>query len=448
MFSTRTGDQTLVREINLSLLLNTLRLSSPLSRAALAMRTGLNKATVSRLVSELLAAQFVREVGYHDPVAGRPGMLLELNPKAGCIIAAEIGVEFVTTILADFGGDILWRDHADTADCDNQDEILARVIQRLDAARAECENQKMSLLGIAVGLPGLVDVNAGTLMFAPNLGWYNLPIRELLQQRFHCPVFADNEAKMAALGEIYFGAARGCDNVLYIHAAVGVAGGFVAEERIQAGRMGFAGQFGHMTIAPEGPPCKCGNRGCWETFVSQNAVFRRVREAIESGRPSLLTRMTAGELDKLSMSLVTTAAELGDAVADEALDQTGEYLGIGIANLINANNPEMVVLGGTSAVAGKFLLPAIKREIGARALGWSANGVKLLIAANGSDASVMGGIALVYQHILNQPLSRVERNVRAIENRSNGVHSTTTAQRSAANQDSNADSSSRNLITR
>jgi glucokinase-like ROK family protein len=410
MFSTRTADQTLVREINLSLLLNTLRTSSPLSRAALAMRTGLNKTTVSRLVAELLDAQFVREVGYHDPGAGRPGILLELNPHAGCIIAAEIGVDFFTIILANFGAEILWRYHANTADCQDQQAILDRVIQALDDAKAECEQRQLTLLGIAIGLPGLVDVNAGTLIFAPNLGWYNLPIRELLEPRFHCPVFADNEAKMAALGEIYFGAARGCDNVLYIHAAVGLAGGFVSEERIQAGRMGFAGQFGHMTLDPEGPQCKCGNRGCWETFVSQNTVFRHVREAVETGRPSLLSHLTAGQLDKLTMQLVTSGAELGDVVANEALQQMGEYLGIGIANLINANNPEMVVIGGTSAVAGKFLLPSIKRVISARALGWSANGVKLLVATNGADASVMGGIALVYQHVLNRPLLHVERN--------------------------------------
>src|SRR5206468_510682 len=154
---------------------------------------------------------------------------------------------------------------------------------------------------------------------APNLHWENVPLREMLQARFHFPVLIENEASIAAFGETFFGVARGSRNVLYVSAGVGIGGGLVLNGRIYPGGAGFAGEVGHMTIEPNGLPCECGNRGCWETVASQSAVFRRVHERIAAGEMSSLARFKNGKREHLTLPIVIGAAEEGDLTARQTL---------------------------------------------------------------------------------------------------------------------------------
>ena len=375
-----------------------------MSRAKLAAVTGLNKTTVSSLVKELLDANFVREIGAGKSAeAGRKGILVELNPEVGCIIGVEIGVDFISVILANFAAEIRWRQREQTAHLADQEAILQRALGMIHNAVAQAEQESSRVLGLGLGIPGLVDVESGTLLFAPNLHWQDVPLRSLLEREFDFPVYVDNAANMAALGESYYGAARNSNDVLYVSVGVGVGGGYVLTRQIILGAQGLAGEFGHMTIAPDGPQCNCGNRGCWETFVSERALFRRVCAAIRAGQPSSLMEQTDGDMKKLTVPMIVQAAQTHDAIACEALAETGRYLGIGIANLINALNPEMVVLGGTLSLAGKFLLPEIQRVVEERALLWPRRSAQIVVAAQGLDACVMGGIASAYHHILSQP---------------------------------------------
>ena len=417
MFKTRTGDQALVREINLSIILNALRDHSPASRASLAAVTGLNKTTVSSLVQQLIDGRFVSERGAGKPEdPGRPGILLELNPKAGRIVAAEIGVDFISAMAANFAVEIIWRHQEQTDPAAGQDMIIERVCTLIEEAIRQTDSAESAVLGLGLGVPGLVDVASGMLLFAPNLGWRDVPLRQFLESRFDVPVYVDNEANMAAMGERYFGVARGARTVLYVSAGVGLGGGIVFDQRLMPCAAGFVGEVGHMTVIPEGPPCKCGNRGCWETLVSQGAVFRRVRRALSAGADSRLLEDTHGDLDTLSIPLIVQAARAGDRVALDALEETGLYLGIGLANLVNALNPEIVVFGGILSLAAEFIMPVVQRVIGERALRWSVQSMRLLVSAHGSDACVMGGIATVYHQILSQPFkNQPYKSVRAGE---------------------------------
>jgi glucokinase-like ROK family protein len=398
----RTGDQSLVREINLSVIMNHLRKNAPMSRAALAEATGLNKTTVSSLVSELIEHQFVREVGRTKSGTGRPATMLILNPKAGFIVSCEIGADFILVICSDFAPEIIWRHEEHSDPTLGQHAILERTLallhQAVEVGRTLCGK----LLGIAVGLHGLVDQASGALLFAPNLGWKDLPIRAILQDKFEAPLFVDNEATFAALGEHYFGEALGYNEVLYIDATgTGLGGGIVHGGRVFSGVTGVGAEFGHMTMDPDGELCNCGNRGCWETQVSQQVLFRFIRREIEQGKASILS--DNGNLDQLTVPWIIEAARAGDTVAIDALNEIGHYLGIGIASLVNALNPELVVFGGTISLAGEFLLPVIEKEMRQHALKWNREAMKLVLARHGSDACVMGGVAAVYQAILAQP---------------------------------------------
>ena len=411
MLTGRTGDQALVREINLSIILNALRDHSPISRASLAAVTGLNKTTVSSLVQQLTDARFVSQVGVDKTEdTGRPGILLELNPGAGCIIGAEIGVDFVSVIITNFAIETIWRHYESTNLRDGQASILKTTLDTIRKGIRKTKDQCGKILGLGLGVPGLVDVSSGQLLFAPNLRWQDVPLRKMLEREFDFPIYVDNEANMAALAESYFGVARGSRSVLYVSAGVGLGGGIVLDGRILPGAAGFTGEVGHMTIDPQGQQCNCGNKGCWETLVSQGALFDRVRKAIAGGKTSKLTEYTGGDLDSLTVPLVARAAGEKDQVALDALNETGVYLGIGLANLVNALNPEIVVFGGILSVASEFLVPVIKRIISERALQWSVEQMQVLVASHGLDACAMGGIASVYHQVLSQPFKSARTN--------------------------------------
>ena len=401
----RTGDSALVRQINLSVIMNHLRKKAPISRAGLAQATGLNKTTVSSLVDELLQRQFVREIGFTSARKGHPAIMLDLNPAAGFIVGCEIGVDFILVVCTNFAPEIIWRHEEHTDPGMGKDAILDRAKALLNDAIQRGYQEYGTLLGIGVGVAALIDQSTGTMLFAPNLRWKDpFPIRDILQASFpQAPLIVDNEANIAALGEHYFGAAQDYDEVLYISAGVGLGGGIVHDGRVFSGVAGVGAEFGHMTMDPDGELCSCGNFGCWETQVSQRALFRHIRKSFEHGETGMLFQLVNSDGNQLTVPMIVEAARAGDAVALGALEKTGRDLGVGIASLVNALNPELVVCGGILSLAGEFLMPAATREIEQRALLWNREATEVVLAKHGFDAAAMGGVAAVYETILAQP---------------------------------------------
>jgi glucokinase-like ROK family protein len=397
------GDQESLRQINLSTVLTHLRQNAPISRAALAELTGLNRATITRLVRELIEHGFVRETGFQSIRAGRPSILLQLDPDAGCIIGAEVEVKFGSIILTDLAARVLWRQEVDFGDNDEPGVVLNSTAQLIRQALARANETNRHILGLGMSLPGLVDVSSGVLLFAPNMRWSDVPVKQWLENEFDIPIYVDNKANMAALAESYFGSARGSEYVLYINITAGVGAGIVLNQRIMAGTSGLAGEVGHMTINPDGPECNCGSYGCWETYVSALAVFRRVREAILDGEESQLAEVVRDGFERITVPLMVEAARKGDRVALDSFEETGYYLGVGLANLINTFNPQKVVLGGYVTQAYEFLLPVIQKTVQERALRWPREAADIVVATYLNDASLMGAVATVYSQILSNP---------------------------------------------
>jgi glucokinase-like ROK family protein len=399
-----TADQGLIRKLNTAVVLDVLRRFAPLSRAELAARTGLNRSTVSIIVNSLIEEGFVQETDLQSSKIGRPGMLLVLNPKGGFAVGVEIGVDFISVILTDFIANVLWRRWESSDPAADQIRILDRASDLTQEAIDVGLSQGLRSLGIGVGVPGLVDIRQGKLVFAPNLHWNNVPLRLMWSQRFDLPIFVENEANAAALGEFYFGAARGTDSFIYLSAGIGLGGGVIIDGKLFRGSDGYAGEVGHMTVEPGGELCGCGKRGCWETKVGPRAVLSRVRQTLANGAPSIITDLAGGDLDRVTSDIVVKAACLGDSVALEALQDVGKYLGIGVGNLINIFNPELIVLGGALSLANEFLLPVIENTVCGSALKPSCENVKFAASAHGADACVMGAVALVLDDILREPM--------------------------------------------
>lgn len=393
-----------MHEMNIALVLNTLRLCSPISRAEIATRTGLNKTTVSSIMRTLLDAEFVCEIGSNSTTeVGRPSVNLALNPDAGYIISGEMAVNTTTVIATDFGLNVVARQQERIQHHSSPESILERTIVLFKNVLDTVRKSGKPIFGLSLGVPGLISSD-GILLFAPNLGWRNIPILALLEQHFDLPyIFVDNEANMAAQCEGYQGPFRNSPSLICIVADIGIGGGILLNHRLETGIGGLAGEIGHMTIVPDGEPCNCGNSGCWETVAAEYAVFRRIEKAIHAGQPTLLSNMTGGDMAHLSMPLIVQAALQGDQVARHSLEETGYWLGIGIANLVNIFNPEYVILSGSLSLAHEFLLPVVNEVVTQRALNKPGEQAIVAVSEHYAAATLIGGAALVHHAVIQNP---------------------------------------------
>jgi glucokinase-like ROK family protein len=398
-----TADQVLVRKMNRSTILEELRTCHALSRSGLAANTGLNASTVSNIVNDLLNEKLIRETDWQQPDIGRPRRMLEINPEGGCALGVEINVDYLLAILTDFTASVLWKKRVSISPDDSLEEIITKLETLIQEGISTDEASRLNQLGIGVGVPGLVDYSNGVLRVAPNLGWYDVPLLNILRNRFQVPIIVENEANAAALGEYYFGAAHGVENFIFLSAGYGLGGGIVLDGKLFRGSHGYASELGHVTFDAGGEICGCGNRGCWETFVGPRVVERNVRRTLRTGAASIMRRMAEGELEQVTFDIVLEAAHQGDEVALSALHENGRYLGIGVANLINIFNPEMVVLGGALNLASPFILPVIEQTLEANALPPNKENVSIVASTHQTDASVMGAVALVLDEVLREP---------------------------------------------
>lgn len=403
LMKSSTADQAWVRRTNRSIILEVFRTHKTLSRANLAYVTGLNPSTVSNIISELIEENLIRETDLTQSGPGRPGRLLELNPDGGCAVGIEINVDYIEIIVTDFAANVLWRQKMVSIPEIGQDAIMTEVSRLAEKASIFIQTRKSRLLGVGIGVPGLVDVTSGLLRLATNLHWENVPVRDLLARQFNCPIYVENEANAAALGEYYFGATRNIKDFIYLSAGVGLGSGIVIGGKIFRGMSGYAGEAGHMTLDVNGELCGCGKRGCWETFVGPHAVEQRIQRSLAFGAKSMLRDMVKGNLDNMVFEDVLQAARNGDQTAMDALRKVAFYLGIGIANLVNLFDVEVIVLGGALNNASSILLEDIEQVVSMNTLAPGHEHLRIIPSAHGCDACVMGAVALVLDDILREP---------------------------------------------
>ena len=244
--------------------------------------------------------------------------------------------------------------------------------------------------GVGAGAPGPLDTKRGVVLLTPNLGWVNLPLRQLLQDALGIPAMIDNDANCAVLGEWWRGAARGAKQVIGITIGTGIGGGIIVDGRLYHGASDCAGEIGHTTVEVNGRRCKCGNYGCLEAYASGPAIARRAVEAIEAGQTSKLPDYVDGALEKITAQTVYQAAHDGDELAEEVVGDTAKFLGAGIANMINIFNPEIVVVFGGVTYAGERLFGPLRREVAKRAFKPAVAVCRILPAELTGTAGVYG----------------------------------------------------------
>ncbi len=397
-----TGDQEKVRKINKSIVLNMLRLHAPISRARVANITGLNKATISNIVNVLIEEGLVLEGEQTDPGIGRPAVSLSLRPDGGAVIGVEIGVDFIAVLLTNFVAETIWETRIQIDPSQTQTSILTQAEHLIDQALLLANERRLRPLGLGVGVPGLVHVQQGSLIMAPNLHWTNVPLRLMWNQRFHLPVYIENEANLAALGEYYFGIARNVENFVYLSAGIGLGGGIMIGGKLFHGGHGYAGEIGHIQRDPVGERCGCGRIGCWETQVGPRAVLHRVKKELQIHSDQLLLDACSGDLDNLTFEIVVRFALEGNVLCRQAIEEVAGHLGTGIADIVHAFDPELVLIGGAFIQARDILQPIIEKTIFSNILQPYADHVRVAFSDRGVNDCLLGAVAIVLDDILRE----------------------------------------------
>jgi predicted NBD/HSP70 family sugar kinase len=388
-----------MRHHNLALVLQQIASQGPLSRARIASLTGLTRATVSSLVDDLTQASLVTELGPSARGAiGRPGSAIALNPSyVG--LGLEVNVDYIAVCLSDLAGGVRY---LRTRLGDNRrltpGRVLSRAVRMARTAMRAAEAEGLRVAGLAIALPGLVEPERGLLREAPNLGWLDVPVVEFLTVRLEVerlPVLMDNEANLAALGELWFGGHEDLTDFIHVSGEVGVGAGIVIGRELFRGVMGFAGEVGHVTVRADGPRCRCGSRGCLEQIAGQEAIMRA---AGLSGEAGTSMGQPGGSVAELLLR-----ARTGEARTLEAIEAAGRALGIGVAAGVNLVDVPTVVLGGLYTLLEPWLRAPFSEELRARVIGRRGSGPRVLASRLGPDAAVRGAAGAVVREILANP---------------------------------------------
>jgi glucokinase len=308
------------------------------------------------------------------------------------LAATDLGGTKIYTVVAEKGGPVLARVRLDTRAQDGPAAVMEQIALSVEQAVFHAGADKGQLAAVGICLAGFFDWQSRLMIHSPNLeGWNGIAVEKRLSDRLGVPVLAENDANAAALGEARHGAGAGSRDLVFITVSTGIGAGLIQNGQLYRGTRGFAGEAGHMVIKPDGPLCGCGRRGCLETVASGTAIARLAREAIQAEKQTVLKQYA----QPVSASDVFAAARAGDAVATAILDEAMLYLGLGLVNLVNLLNPEVIVLGGGVAEAGEQLLAPLASIIARHAVAPAAQAVTLRKAALGVEAGVIGMLTLL-----------------------------------------------------
>jgi predicted NBD/HSP70 family sugar kinase len=388
-------DRSDLRRLNAISVLQQLRLGGPQSRATIALQLGITRATVSNIAQDLIESALVEETEYVQGAAGRPGLLLALNPNAGCMIAVELDLDRISFVLANFGQEVLQRHDLPLSAGASSDYSLNLAADEIERFLGEGAKLGLRCLGICVAWAGLVDRAVGDLAHGPISGWEHVPLKLGWEARFGVPVYVENEAHVGAIGAQHFGSTRGVENLIYVSLGVGLAAGVFVNGILMRGHQGYAGQIGHTFFADNGVTCRCGRQGCWVTEIGAEAVLGKLKRAGFDRGPE-----RDGPRDWLED--VQEQAQAGNPAVLGVLGEVARQLGQGLAGLVQIFNPSVVIVGGRLGVLMQWVKPVIHEELRRKTLPYIAEGVDVIVNSSDRD-HMMGCLATVFDAVMQNP---------------------------------------------
>lgn len=392
------GNRALIRALNRSSVLNTVKNTGPVARTDIARITGLSPATVTAITSELIEDNLVFEKAAGDSSGGRRPILLALNPHGGYVVGIKLTEHEAIGALTDLEATVITLQTQPWKGSTPQEavQVMSRLVHTLAAEKGV---RKKQLLGVGVGLAGIIDAERGILRSTPFFDWNDLPLRNLLQSSLNLPVYIDNDVNTFTLAEKWFGSGQGIDDFITVTIGRGVGMGIVVNGQLYRGVGGGAGELGHIVLDPLGPQCSCGKRGCLEAYIGDQALVQEARQAALRGDlPATLQD---------AQNLVDLAAS-GEPAARKILAQAGERLGIALANLINLFNPKLVVIGGEGTRAGEWLFHPMQHIIQQNTIPGLVKETTLQVEPWGDAAWARGAASLVLGELFQSPVHSQE----------------------------------------
>ncbi|MGW7412165.1 ROK family transcriptional regulator [Streptomyces sp. NPDC054863] len=392
------GSQTSLHRANLERVVRAVRMAGSLTQAEIARSTGLSAATVSNIVRELKDGGTVEVTP--TSAGGRRARSVSLSGDAGVVIGVDFGHTHLRVAVGNLAHQVL-AEESEPLDVDASAaqgfDRAEQLVKRLIAVTGIGQDK---VIGVGLGVPGPIDVESGLLGSTAILpGWQGINPSEELSGRLGVPVYVDNDANLGALGELVWGAGRGVRDLAYIKVASGVGAGLVIDGRVYRGPGGTAGEIGHITLDESGPVCRCGNRGCLETFTAARYV---------------LPLLMPGHGPDLTMERVVQLAREGDPGCRRVIADVGRHIGSGVANLCNLLNPSRVVLGGDLAESGELVLGPIRDSVSRYAIPSAARHLSVLPGALGGRAEVLGALALVLNEMGDSTLLDTARTANSL----------------------------------
>lgn len=394
--NTLTGNRELIRAINRSHILNTIKTYGPIGRAEVARRSGLSPATVTTITAELITQNLVREKEVGDSSGGRRPILLVINPKGGYVVGIKLTEDHAIFALTDLDATVIAKSSMKVIH--NQPYLVVDDLARMVTQFVQEQGiAKKQLLGVGLGLAGIVDAERGVLRKSPIYGWQDIPLRNLLQRKLHIPTYIENDVNTLTLTEKLFGHGLQVDNFLIVTIGRGIGMGIVVNGQFYHGQNGGAGEFGHTVIDPGGLFCACGKRGCLEAYAGDPGLVRAAQEATKNGEriPPL------ENIDEL-----LTIAREGNVVAQGIFTNAGRKLGLGIANLINIFDPKKIIISGEGTRAGELLFTPMREAIEENTMPGMFDPQTVEIAEWGDDAWARGAAGMVLREVFESPIHR------------------------------------------
>ncbi len=306
------------------------------------------------------------------------------------VIGVDLGGTNLRTAILSPEGEIFDRHKEATYASDGWQKVVGRLTENIKRQRDVAVQKGLKVDAVGVGAPGVIQVDQGIVVKSPNFpDWNNLPLKELLEKTLRIPVFIENDANAAALGEQWRGAGKGIRSMILLTLGTGVGGGIILDNKIWHGADGMAGEIGHMTLIPDGRPCTCGNTGCLEMYASARGIVQSYREAL--GTPGV---PPSDAREPITSERVYEAARAGSGIGVRVMKEMGRMLGIGIASLINIFNPERIVIGGGVKDAWPLFIDATREEIMKRAFEVPARRTEIVPSQLGDDAGMAGAAAV------------------------------------------------------
>ncbi|PAB58570.1 ROK family transcriptional regulator [Anaeromicrobium sediminis] len=394
------ADKKLMKRINRLVVLNLMRQEGPISRSHLAKKSSLNPATISSITMTLIEEGIVREIGSGESSGGRKPILLELNKENVYAIGVDMGIEKVSAGIVNIDGDLMVKE---TLYFSKNGDFKDKVNTIKKAIKKVINNENIAyekVLGIGMGLHGVVNSKEGILSYAPAFNYYDINVKDYFEKEFEKVIKIQNDVRVMALGEKWFGKATECEDFILLNVGMGIGAGIYVNGELYEGKQFAAGEIGHIHITEENIRCKCGRVGCLEALASGSAIKDRFLEKIKGGETSTLRDKFKGNLEKVTSKDIYEEGLLGDEICISIMKDTGYYLGLAISILINILNPEKVLLAGGVSNAKEFIYDEIKRVVEEKSI---LNCKRLYIGETDlkENGGIIGAAALIIRDLFS-----------------------------------------------